>query len=63
MTVMNSLWKSLFPSIAVVGLDKIVEDLLLLVGHVVNRIVSTAHVRPMRGSGSVILYVGHVECL
>lgn len=53
----------MFPSIAVVGLDKIVEDLLLLVGHVVNRIVSTAHVRPMRGSGSVILYVGHVECL
>ena len=45
--------------VAVVRLDEIVEDLPLVVVHGVYRVVRTAHVGPMRGCWTVILYVGH----
>jgi len=47
--------------VAVVRLDEIVEDLPLVVGHLVDRVMGTAHIRSMRGSSPVILYVRHVE--
>ena len=47
--------------VAVIRLDQIVEDLLLIIGHGMDWVVGAAHVRPMRGSWPVVLDVGHIE--
>ena len=46
----------------VVGLDEVVEDLPLVLGHGMYGVMGTAHVGPMRGSQSVVLDVSHDGC-
>lgn len=48
-----------FRVVAVVGLDEIVEDLPLVLVHGMYRVMCTAHVGPVRGCWTVVLYVGH----
>ena len=48
--------------VAVVGFDEVVEDLPFILGHGVNRVVSTVHVGPMGGRWTIVLNVSHDGC-
>ena len=45
--------------VAVVGLDQVVEDLFLILRHLVIGVVCIDRIGPMRGSDTIVLVVRH----